>query len=270
MRIILRQLLALPCKLLSGPSAADIATHFSRHIMSEEEGDVPITRADFKKLFFAILMMEGKVVNLKQELAEEQEAANERLANCMKLDKAPMFKKKAHEKQYCFNETMMDKVQEAQAAQISPHQHWRRQSQYLPKVRNSLMGRQKQIRIADRSEYGLATVEEYLDDELTDNSDNEKHMYKVELHAGRKRTAPEAAKNQKVKKGATARAGFAQYPVRGDSMALANPQAIQAASIQRTIAPASVSSLGPYFQCGKLGHFRRVCPLLQSATGVPK
>jgi len=92
---------------------------------------------------------------------------------------------------------------------------------------------------------------EYLDDELTDNSYNKKHMYKAELRAGRKCKVAEAAKNQKVK-GAT---GFAQYPVRGDSMALAN-QAVQAASIQRTVAPASVSSLGPCFQCEKLGHFR--------------
>jgi len=41
-----------------------------------------------------------------------------------------------------------------------------------------------------------------------------KRMYKAELHAGRKRKAAEASKNQKVEKGGSARAGFAQYPVR--------------------------------------------------------
>ena len=54
-------------------------------------------------------------MNLKQELAEEGEAANERLAKHMKLDKALTFNKKAHDKQYCFNETATDKIQEAQA-----------------------------------------------------------------------------------------------------------------------------------------------------------
>ena len=47
-----------------------------------------------------------------------------------------------------------------------------------------------------------------MDDELADNSDDEKCMYKAELCAGRKRKAAEAAKNQKVEKGASARAGL--------------------------------------------------------------
>ena len=36
--------------------------------------------------------------------------------------------------------------------------------------------RQKLIRMADRSEHGWVTVEEYLEDELADNSDDEKRM----------------------------------------------------------------------------------------------
>ena len=51
-RVILRQLLALPCKLLSRPSTADIVkyTLHIRRVMSEEEGDVPVTWSDFEKL----------------------------------------------------------------------------------------------------------------------------------------------------------------------------------------------------------------------------
>ena len=72
----------------------------------------------------------------------------------MKLDKALTFKKKAHEKQYCFNKTVKDKIQETQTAlnnQSTPE---------LEKAKSALTegekltdGRQKQIRIADRSEY---------------------------------------------------------------------------------------------------------------------
>ena len=49
------------------------------HVMSEEEGDAPVTRADFAKLFSTLVTMESKVSNLKRELVEEQEAAHERL-----------------------------------------------------------------------------------------------------------------------------------------------------------------------------------------------
>jgi len=95
-RVILRQLLALPCKLLSRSSTADIVkyTLHIRRVMSEEEGDVPVTRSDFEKLISAISAIEGKVLNLKRELAKEREAANECLAKRMKLDKAPTFKRR--------------------------------------------------------------------------------------------------------------------------------------------------------------------------------
>ena len=135
--VILRQLLALPCKRLSRRSAADITTHYSCRVMSKEGGNVPVTRTDFEKLFSIISAMKGKVLNLKQELAEEQEAGNERLAKCMKLDKALTFKK-AHEEQYCFNETVKDRVQEAQASlnQSTPA---------LEKAKSALTGGEKLI-----------------------------------------------------------------------------------------------------------------------------
>lgn len=57
--------------------------------------------------------------------------------------------------------------------------------------------RQKNILIADRSEHGWATVAEYEEDELADNSDEEKRVFRVEVRAGRKlkqKGAKEASK----------------------------------------------------------------------------
>ena len=43
------------------------------------------------------------------------------------------------------------------------------------------MSRQKAIRIADRSEYGWATVEEYEEDELAANSNDGKRLFRAEM-----------------------------------------------------------------------------------------
>ena len=191
-------------------------------VAAQEDGDAPVTGADFAKLSSALAAMENKVLNLKCELAEEQEAAHERLAKRMKLDRAPMFKKKAHEKQYYFNGTVKDKMQEAHTAlsQLTPALEKAKSA--LHEGEKLIEERQKQIRIADRSEYGWATVEEYMDDELAENSDDEKRMFKAELRAGRKRKAAEAAKN-KARKGTSAKPAFVRYSaVRGDGLPISS------------------------------------------------
>lgn len=44
----------------------------------------------------------------------------------------------------------------------------------------------KVIKMADKSDFGQSTVKEYLSDEPTSNSDDEKRMYKAERRAERK------------------------------------------------------------------------------------
>lgn len=61
-----------------------------------------------------------------------------------------------------------------------------------------------------------------MDDELAENSDDEKRMFRAELRAGRKRKAAEAAKN-KAKKGISAKPAFARYSaVRGDGLPISS------------------------------------------------
>ena len=49
-----------------------------------------------------------------------------------------------------------------------------------------IKNRQKQIKIADRSEFGWVTVDEYVDDELEEDSDDEKRLFRAEGRAKRK------------------------------------------------------------------------------------
>ena len=110
------------------------------------------------------------------ELVEEKEAAEDRIVKRARLEKGSSFKKKSHEKQYDFNASIMDKLQDADTAlQKAPSCAAVDKAKALMAEGNALLKfRQKLIRIADRSEYGWAAVEEYVDDELADGEDDEK------------------------------------------------------------------------------------------------
>ena len=50
--------------------------------------------------------------------------------------------------------------------------------------------RQKRIKVADRSDFGWATVEEYDKDELASDSDDKKWLFKAERNAERTQAGP--------------------------------------------------------------------------------
>ena len=59
--------------------------------------------------------MQEELSSLKQELTSDRQA-DDCLLKKLKLEKVPTFKKKAHEKQFVFNEEVSSKVKEATAA----------------------------------------------------------------------------------------------------------------------------------------------------------
>ena len=124
-----------------------------------------------------------------------------------------------------------------------------------------LVARQKAIRIADRSEFGWATVDEDEEDELAENSDDEKRLYRAEMRAGRKLKAA-AAKNRKRKE-------FLKKPqLQTDSPTTSGAGLVssQWSSSSSSGSVPVVHGLGPCFLCGKMGHFRKSCPLVMSQT----
>lgn len=60
--------------------------------------------------------LKGEMASLKREIAGDREAADERLLKKIKLEKAPTFKKKLHEKQFQFNEEVACKLDSASAS----------------------------------------------------------------------------------------------------------------------------------------------------------
>ena len=60
--------------------------------------------------------MNKRVPSMKRDLTQEREQADERVVKRMKMEKAPIFKRKSHEDQYTFNEEVAAKFHSVKAA----------------------------------------------------------------------------------------------------------------------------------------------------------
>ena len=88
------------------------------------------------------------------------------------MEEPRRFKKKANEDQFRFNAKIQDTLDKTKEAT---------QANALDKVNDSLRRgedllkeRQKHILLADKSEYGWSTVQEYKKSEIADDSNDEK------------------------------------------------------------------------------------------------
>ena len=140
--------------------------------------------------------------------------------------------------------------------------------------------RQKAILIADRSEHGWATVAEYEEDELADNADDEKRLFRAEARAGRKlkQKGPREAKKKggpapkKPFRSSYAQSWAGQQAQSSGAASFASgvpilvPQFLGQGASRPPNTALGTSQLGPCFLCGKTGHYKKACPLLQSAT----
>ena len=228
----------------------------------EEDAGAPVTKAEFSELLSAMNAVKEQMKEMKRDLSDERDAADERLVKKMRLDKGVQFRRKGNEKQHQFNEVVQDKIEAAQKSLSSAPPAIEKAKEALKEGEKLLKDRQKLIRIADRSEYGWATVSEYEEDELADGSDDEKRLYRAELRAGKKAKAGKAAKRKKE-----------QFP-RRESWAWKprwQPQSsgVPAGAVSQPSSSSAIkfsgvgrpqSMLGPCFECGKLGHLKNACP----------
>ena len=220
------------------------------------------------------MQMNDRITSMKRELVQEREQVDEWLVKRMKLEKAPMFKHKSHEVQYTFNEEVKAKFNSIKAALHETPPAVEKAKSAIEEGEKLINDRQKLIRIADRSEHGWATVEEYEEDELADNSDDEKKLFKAEARAGRK-LRQKLAKG-KGKKGYFKKPGSGSWNKWQPAGFNFNQLGVSSVGIdtQRHASGASVASpqlqganqhslsqLGPCFLCGNMGHFKKPCPL---------
>ena len=129
-------------------------------------------------------------------MAEDRETAEERLVKKIRLHPQPSYRKKSHAKHVIFNSAVEDKLDlHASALEESPPAV-EKAKEMIREGKKLIATRQILIKIADRSEYGWATVDEYIEDELASDSDDEKRLFRAENRARRRVKANEDKKKK--------------------------------------------------------------------------
>ena len=197
----------------------------------------------------------------------------------LKLEKAPVFRKKGYEKQYIHNEEVRMKLSDTRSALSEAPPAVGKAKTFLEEGEKLISERQKHIRIVDRSDNGWATVEEYVEDELADNSDDEKRLSRADARAGKKlksaamKGGKNAAKKPGPRKTNFMGARYSYYMPA--TIAGCQPPVAQSTSqlMYGALQPGArwhmpggtspvVSGLGLCFECEMVGHLRNNCPKL--------
>ena len=239
--------------------------------MATGGGETP-TASQFAELLSVIKGVESSVdekfLQMRRELKDERESADERLIKRMRIAKKPIFRKIGHEKQYEFNEEVQEKLDSADTALAQRPPAVEKARTLLQEGEKLIFIRQKKIRIADRSENGRATVKAYEEDELAENLDDEKRISRAEARAVRIKKQKQNTKNFNSRRRGQPPSGATRVPVSvlpatpvggaGGEVAQATMLFCNLVSPMRQNSTSSGNSqLGPCFMCGKLGHFSK-------------
>ncbi len=125
-------------------------------------------------------LLESSVQQLKRSSTESAENQLREIKK-LKYSEPHRFKKKANEDQHKFNTKVIDSL--AEVSEALEKNEITQAQEALQKGELMLNERQKHILLADKSEFGWATVHEYKKHELADNSEDEKRIIKSELRA---------------------------------------------------------------------------------------
>ena len=158
---------------------------------------------------------------------------------------------------------MRNKVESAVAALELPSPAVEKARTLLKEGEKLIDARQKNIKIADRSEHGWATVQEYEEDELAETRADRKLKQKNFKNA-KKRSQQWGGSRKPVRASWWGPALTGGEPVHSNASALVGilPQLQVAKNTSQGSGGAGTSQLGPCYMCDKMRHYRRVCPLL--------
>ena len=164
-----------------------------------------------------------KQAQLESNVRTSQDDANQRVIKRMKHERVPEFKRKGYECQYNLIEEIKDRVESAsdhlsklKPANVQDEAVVKAATEQLEAGPETLLARQKLIRIADRSELGRHVVEAYEWDEMASGDEDVKrlrgkHSPQVCRQSDQPGCRPTRAKPE-PSAGCTHNAGFAASP----------------------------------------------------------
>ena len=182
------------------------------------------------------------------------EAADEQLREIKKLrhEEPKAFKRKGNEIQYKFNSKLQDTLDEAKSHLEANAVEKAKAS--LSEGTSMLTERQKLILLADNSEFGWKTVEEYTQHELADDEADGKKIRRAEERAEKALKSATSKKSAKrsssVSRPSTSHFGQQNFRSYSTFGSLRNQS--DRLSLHRS--PVFPSRSGNCFACGKFGH----------------
>ena len=131
-------------------------------------------------------VIDSKLASLEVKITKQQKQQHEQqMCKIQEVsDKTFVFKRKGNEAQFKFNNTVREKMVQANThindgdAESAFHS--------ITEGIELIDNRQKLVKLADSSKNGWRTVQEYTQHELAENEEDEKRIFKAELRAERK------------------------------------------------------------------------------------
>lgn len=181
--------------------------------------------------------------NLKKQLLEKP---TNTLKRKLEEEKSATFKYNGNQRQFDFNYSIINKLEHVKSIlEVSSIEDIEAE---IDKVVTDIQGRNKLIKIADRTEGGWTTVEEYEKCDYADDSDDDKKIRQANTRALQKKRRLQPRRSATV----------TSYDInRGNHLFRGQHRA-------RAAGPLDIC-----FRCGLGGHFRRDCRA-QIALGLPQ
>ena len=203
--------------------------------------------ASFKEM---LMDTAGHIKHANETSTEQQMKEIKKL----KFQEPHKFKRKANEDQYKFNLKLAETFDSAKSA--AEKSNLEKVKSDLEEGETLLVERQKHILLANKSEYGWSTVEEYKQHDLAADSEDEKRIYSAE------RRARAVMSSRKRKKSSAMAATKRSSPLRGSVSSPSSQfqtQSHQPATATSGFLPRH-PNIGTCFACGKTSHWRSCCP----------